>query len=501
MANNRLRIISVTDDNLKTSRPQSANRVLTSKEEMLLSRRAPTFNRWFQRGLYSSRAQVSIPAEVSASIEDGGSRVVLSHDHEVELVAPWLWSNDPKWIHPTSGQRLKTPADYPGSKIQNVSLIAADDKLMPPPKGSCHSAGGVFSSKQEDHDENLMLQIDWEDSGEPSYYFVNWLFERALPKRSTQVTNQHALRRDQTLIEVDFETLQKDETVRLDLYSAIFQDGAALVRNCPKSFDDDETTPSALIGKSLAGSLSHGSLYGHVFHVQSMSQATNLAYTTMGLPPHQDLAYYESPPGLQLLHCVEQRGMVGGESTLIDGMAAAHALQQLAPDLFDILTATQATFCKQREGADMVAHCPHIQLSQGDIEIVGINWSPPFEGPLRDIERSNDYYRAYAAFALLVNKDAADHHYGLSPQLCQSLKEYAEEHTFEKLLQEGDMLIFNNRRMLHGRKSFEMVRDDGARHLVGTYTNIDDTLNHYRLLMRKFGWRDGMLNAGNGTKT
>ena len=74
------------------------------------------------------------------------------------------------------------------------------------------------------------------------------------------------------------------------------------------------------------------------------------------------------------------------------------------------------------------------------------------------------------------------------------------EHTFETLLQEGDMLVFNNRRMLHGRKSFEIIAEDGARHLMGTYTNMDETLNQYRLLMRKYGWKSGMLNVGNGTE-
>jgi gamma-butyrobetaine dioxygenase len=30
----------------------------------------------------------------------------------------------------------------------------------------------------------------------------------------------------------------------------------------------------------------------------------NVAYSTLGLVMHQDLVYYESPPGLQLLHCM-----------------------------------------------------------------------------------------------------------------------------------------------------------------------------------------------------
>jgi alpha-ketoglutarate-dependent taurine dioxygenase len=465
-----------------------------------------------RRGVQTFTFQDNIPA--SAFVENEGNRVVICNQHhdDFELEAPWLWSNDAKWVHPTSGQRLKTPADYPGSKIQNVRLLmpggdaSAAGLIKPaPPRHSCHSTGGIYKSKNEASGEqdDLVLEVEWQDSSEPSYYHVNWLLERALPKANSQITNANALRRDDELPHVEYRALETDEMALLDLYSALFQHGAVIVRNCPPVFDNEETTPSAVIGNLLAGSLSHGALYGDVFHVEAMPDAHNLAYTAVGLPPHQDLSYYESPPGLQLLHCAEHRNVVGGESLLVDGLAAAHQLKEFAPDLFEILTTTSATFCKQREGADMVAYWPHIQLNTRE-EIVGINWSPPFEGPLRpnamNAVAHEDYYTAYTAFARLVDRDRTEHHHALSPQLCRSLKEYAEEHTFEKLLEEGDMLVFNNRRMLHGRKPFEMINGEGARHLVGTYTNMEETLNRYRVLMRKHGWRDGMLNAGNGTE-
>ena len=457
--------------------------------------RLHSLHRWFS----SSGQRTSPPSSIPAVVDDGGSRVVI---FDYALDARWLWSNDPKWIHPTSGQRLKSPADYHGSKIRTVSMISSDDKGIRPPTGSCHSTGGVYKSKEIGDENRIVLEIEWDDSREPSYYFLSWILNWIGPKVSSEVTTHDALRRDHTLVEFDYDTIQQDESSTLDLHSAIFQYVAALVRRCPTPNlhgDDDDQCPSAVMGRLLAGSLSHGALYGDVFHVQAISRAHNLAYTTIRLPPHQDLAYYESPPGLQLLHCVELKGVIGGESILLDGLAAAHAFRDMAPDLFEILTTIPATFCKQREGADMVAYCPHIQLSSGSHDIIGINWSPPFEGPLRSVGTCKDYYAAYAAFACLVDRDAPDNKHALAPQLSKRLREYAMEHTFETLLQESDMLVFNNRRMLHGRKSFEIITEDGARHLMGTYTNMDETLNQYRLLMRKYGWKSGMLNAGNGT--
>ena len=44
--------------------------------------------------------------------------------------------------------------------------------------------------------------------------------------------------------------------------------------------------------------------------------AINIAYTGEPLASHMDLCYYESPPGLQLLHCLAFDGGVEGGETL-----------------------------------------------------------------------------------------------------------------------------------------------------------------------------------------
>ena len=61
-------------------------------------------------------------------------------------------------------------------------------------------------------------------------------------------------------------------------------------------------------------------VYGETFDVVVEESPINVAYSSLGLPLHQDLVYYESPPGLQMLHCLKFAGEVdGGESTLLDG--------------------------------------------------------------------------------------------------------------------------------------------------------------------------------------
>ena len=286
------------------------------------------------------------------------------------------------------------------------------------------------------------------------------------------------------------------------LRQAVVQTGAGLVQNAPLD-TSDSSTPVAVIGRLLAGSLSHGALYGDIFHVKSMPDAKNIAYTSVPLSPHQDLAYYESMPGLQLLHCISNEGVEGGESVLIDALAAAEEFRRIAPEHFETLTRCPATFVKQREGADMVYRRPHIVVDDSE-DVVAVNWSPPFEGPLcLPASSVEPYYLAYAAFErMLDNSLPPEDENGLLPlALTRSLREYANTYTWEHRLEPGEIMVFNNRRMLHGRRGFSFNGEHGGRHLMGAYTNIDDTLNRYRVLLRdRSDDNFSVRNAGNGSR-
>lgn len=255
------------------------------------------------------------------------------------------------------------------------------------------------------------------------------------------------------------------------------------------------------MGRLLGGSLSHGALYGDTFDVISKPNANNIAYTSVPLGPHQDLAYYESKPGLQLLHCLSNEGVEGGESVLVDSMAAAEELRRVAPEHFDTLAKCSATFVKQRNGADMIYRRPHIVLDDSQ-EIVSVNWSPPFEGPLAVSPHLVEaYYRAYGVFERMLDNSLPEN-YGndLDSELASTLREYAHKCTWQRRLDKGEILIFNNVRMLHGRRGFEFNGESGGRHLCGCYTNIDDTLNRYRVQQRKRSDSGASVrSAGNGT--
>jgi len=53
-------------------------------------------------------------------------------------------------------------------------------------------------------------------------------------------------------------------------------------------------------------------------------------------------------------------------------------------------------------------------------------------------------------------------------------------------MQPGDLIVFNNRRMLHGRNAFRSSTPH-ARSLRGCYVNIDEFANRFNVLRNRFG--------------
>jgi hypothetical protein len=549
----------------------------------------------------------------SSSSRNGSDNKEVATEEETLFHASWLWINDPRYKHPTSGQRLRTPGQYSPmtDTIASVEIVlqSKNDSSSsssfppppPPPLGSFHSIGGLHN-EDTTTTPRLMLQVTWNNSkrdplsttassseADVSLYEMNWLARcrydiPALERRLElmKITKDIALgaihNPDCVPIQrIDYRDLITNEeeevskSVLLQTLHAILEQGAVLLVHAPRIADGPYCTV-AKVGRTLSagGQLSHGALYGDTFHVLSLPDANNIAFTSVALPPHQDLTYYESKPLLQLLHCVSHTQPLysHGESVLMDAMAAAEEFRRLAPDLFEILLHCEATFLKQRAGADMVASKPHVQVSPttttttaggrchgggnqkgggGGGNVIAVNWSPPFEGGPLLIPPSlmEDYFVAYRAFELMLDNSlvapspttTTTTTTTLSPELEGLLRDYAKNYTWEYNVQPGEMLIFNNARMLHGRRSFSISscsgetaqastsssnsssdnsngKDDShydfdglndtcskGRHLVGCYTGAMETLSLYRLLLSEQPNRDYCVvrNAGNGT--
>lgn len=494
---------------------------------------------------------------------DGTQRNVNFHRNDAKATArfhaAWLWANDPQHIHASSGQRLRSTSTYFSSqvRIQKAEVIPVEEtgvSVSKPPTGSLHPIGGVYqtgmalnidieSNNSTDEKQRHVLCVTWDttdDQSKPSYYDMEWLLqcrsqnseEIAQFQKASIVTKEHAIQSGETLPTFSFPDLMTAVRVEdrnechYSLLHALWEKGAVRLSHVVPSSPDysitdndhDSASLVAQVGKKLSGGrLSHGHLYGDVFRVRAdFSNPNNVAFTSLALAPHQDLSYYSTPPGLQLLHCVENICTVnGGESVLMDGLAAAEEFRSLAPDLFDVLTQCDATFLKQREGAEIVYHRPHIQMDSTRTMIVGIHWSPQFEGPLRIASHLvPDYYVAYTAFERMLDSGLPRLRSGaenrllsrIAPTLEANLCDYAHCFTWEKRFDPGEILILNNLRMLHGRRAFTVDdrsrTDRDHRLLLGCYTDMDDTLNEYRVLRRYLHPAKALTpirNVGNGS--
>lgn len=234
---------------------------------------------------------------------------------------------------------------------------------------------------------------------------------------------------------VDYASIMESEEGVRTWLEIILRDGICLIDGVP--VEEGKVCQVA----QRCGPVMH-SVYGMQWDVKVESNPINIAYTNVGLDLHQDLPYYESPAGLQLLHCLRfDESIEGGATTFVDAFAAAETLRTTNPAAFDTLTQVPATFQKihydRAEPVHLVYRRPHIAVNHAG-DVVSVFWSPAFEGPLLAApERVPEYFLAYRAFANILEG--------------RTREEGAGDGKTRVRLRPGQMVSFNNRRMVHGR--------------------------------------------------
>src|SRR4029077_20872160 len=203
--------------------------------------------------------------------------------------------------------------------------------------------------------------------------------------------------------------------------------------------------------------------FGALFNVRSTPDANDLAYTSIALDPHTDNPYRTPVPGIQLLHCLVNETS-GGLSTLVDGFAVAQALRTAEPEAFRILSTTPVRFKYIDTDTELTASAPPIELDVAG-ELKSIHFSPRLDFvPLLPRAELEAYYRARRSF---------DH------------RLRAPDFEIRFLLGDGDLVMFDNCRLLHGRTGFDPA--EGLRHLPCCYIDIDGPRSLYRVLRRRRG--------------
>ncbi|MFT5259468.1 MAG: gamma-butyrobetaine hydroxylase [Saprospiraceae bacterium] len=199
--------------------------------------------------------------------------------------------------------------------------------------------------------------------------------------------------------------------------------------------------------------------YGALFEVRAKINANNLAYTNLGLGCHLDNPYRDPVPGLQLLHCLAST-TEGGESILQDGYMAVRVLQDENREHFDLLSTQFINFRFQDKGADLSARVPLIEVNDKG-ETIKVRFNNRSIDTIKlapDIIRP--FYTAYRHFAQILERETLQIHFKLAA---------------------GELMLFDNTRILHGRKAYSK---GGTRHLQGAYSDLDGLYSTLSILQR-----------------
>jgi gamma-butyrobetaine dioxygenase len=346
-----------------------------------------------------------------------------------EFAAVWLRDNLPQDRDPHSGQRLIDVVDLPAEpRIRRAAVV----------EGS--------------------LRVDWEDEAAPGIFDLDWLAQRSEhaaepPERSVRPWLDGAsldARRD--FAHAAFDELQRDAGLRLRWLTGLLQSGISFLSGLP-------ATPEAILeAMALVGRVLETN-YGRVFDVRAVPSPENLAYSDLGLGLHTDNPYRDPVPGFQALH-VLLAAPDGGESLFADGIALSEHLRAIDRPAFEVLTRTPVPFQYRSKDADLYAERPLIQLDCRGA-IAAVHYNSRSIAPLRPAGGAGTFYAAYRRFAGLLRDS---------------------RHQLKVRLADGELVLFDNQRILHGRTAFTSARH--ARHLRGCYLTRDSVHSQAALLRR-----------------
>jgi alpha-ketoglutarate-dependent taurine dioxygenase len=346
-----------------------------------------------------------------------------------EFASMWLLDNFGDHRDPHSGQRLIDVADLP--EHPRIRSAAVHD-------------GAV--------------RIEWEGGARPASFALDWLEFHGCRRHRLEIAAHRwlkgaALDASRDFAWATFADARNDRVLRLDWLTRLLSDGIAFLRGVPSN---DAAILDAMrwVGRVFETN------YGLVFDVRSVPQPENLAYSDLGLGLHTDNPYREPVPGFQALHALVA-APDGGDSLFADGYALAEHLRATDSDAFARLTQTPVPFHYRSKDAELYAERPLIQLSCcGDVTAVHYNGRSI--APLRLSARdAAAFYAAYRRFAMLLRE----------PTLQLKFK-----------LTDGDLVVFDNQRILHGRTAFTSARH--PRHLRGCYLTRDSVYGEAALLRR-----------------
>jgi len=330
---------------------------------------------------------------------------------------PYLWLRDhckdvENWDERSNQRKLFTALVDPNIQIEETKII----------------------------EDNKTVEVKWPDMSKTVHYSGDFLYKNSLV--NTSLVSDKILWDKKTInnveLEIKFDELAKDEGFK-NLLQTIKIYGFSIINNCPTEIKTVEYIANKI-------GYVRNSIFGDLWSFESNTEMADSAYTQEELRPHTDGTYNHDAPGLQLLLCCEYEAE-GGESIMVDGFKIAQILKENDKISYDTLSEIDIPGRYYGDGVELIAKRP--VFKSRNQELIQVSFNNYDRAPFRfEKDLTLKFYEAIKTFDLIANN-----------------KDYQWRH----ILKPGELLIFNNWRILHGRGSF-----NGVRKMSGCYINKED---------------------------
>ena len=289
-------------------------------------------------------------------------------------------------------------------------------------------------------DNGKSVDILWSDLKKPINYTSNFFLENS--NKSQKINNNIKIWDKKDIgeeIYTDFQNTITNDGFK-EFLEKLYKFGFVVIQNCKTEMSTVE---------KIANKIGYvrESIFGGLWSFESNNDMADSAYTQDELRPHTDSTYSNDAPGLQLLLCCHYEA-TGGESIMVDGFKIAEKIYKENRDLYTLLSEIEVTGQYIGDGVFLEAKRPIFKLNSNK-ELVQVSFNNYDRAAFRmDDEKTLKFYDAIREFDLIANN-----------------REYQWRH----ILKPGELLIFNNWRILHGRGSFK-----GDRKMSGCYINKED---------------------------
>ncbi|NKB77605.1 MAG: DUF971 domain-containing protein [Gammaproteobacteria bacterium] len=354
------------------------------------------------------------------NIAKGDDKVLVTWSDQTISPFHFIWLRDncrcADCGEPSIGRRTLTLTDL-SLNIQPKSIVLHHDTPSPPETLALDS---------------IQLRIEWVD-GHKSVFGADWLqtYRYDTPSRQARCFKPTLWSRaiQERPPSMSFSEVNNNDASLLEMLHHIRDHGLCFLQ--------DAGTESSTL-ESFANKLGYiqETNFGRVQDLVINKNKRSIANDVHALKPHTDEPYRASPPGILMFHCLSTDLTGAGSSTFMDGFQLAEILKKEDPEGFIALSQNRQPYRRHfTQDVDLITDFPVISTDEFG-NICGIRVNDRVAAPLCIDENQVDiYYRGLRRFLQLTEDP---------------------KHMSLRILQPGDIAVFDNHRILHGRTKISM---------------------------------------------